>query len=78
MMSRGRMRDRRYTRVGEGGGSEKTAGDNGRLKEGTADGGERWCLGKDNMGEEVRRRGARTREDRACKRRVCLARIGSV
>jgi hypothetical protein len=28
------------------------------VEEGRGDGGERWCLGKDNKGEEVRRGGA--------------------
>ena len=27
------------------------------MEEGRGDGGERWCLGKDKKGEEVRRRG---------------------
>ena len=51
------------------------------MKEGTGDGGDRWCLVKDNKGEMARRRGTRTRQQGAYKRRdlrVCLARIGCV
>ena len=40
------------------------------MEEGRGDGGERWCLGKDNKGEEVKTTGrTRTRRQGACKRR---------
>jgi hypothetical protein len=57
-----------YTSVGERRGREDCWGQ-GAVEEGIGDGGERWCVGKDNKGERVRRRDARTSRQGACKRK---------